>query len=237
MNKNPISKLTYGVYIVSSKYRDKANACVIDTCMQVGTNPDRIAISLMNTNYTKKIIKESGVFCVSILDETCPFGLIYHFGYKKGVDMDKFADIPAVNDINGVPYVLSNSCAYISAKVVEYINLGSHTIFIGKVKDSGLLNNNKPLTYDIYQSMVKPQLNTDRDNSPNISSDMPASAMPETKSVQTETATIDDKNSNKKIIGWRCTICGYEYDKPELPDDFTCPVCGHPKEDFEPIYE
>jgi rubredoxin len=48
---------------------------------------------------------------------------------------------------------------------------------------------------------------------------------------------------------YRCTICGYIYDpsfgdpdfgiKPgilfeDLPDDWTCPVCGAPKEDFEP---
>lgn len=43
-------------------------------------------------------------------------------------------------------------------------------------------------------------------------------------------------NKEKKIIGWRCKICGYEYMNPELPKDFECPLCGHPAEDFEPIY-
>ena len=42
--------------------------------------------------------------------------------------------------------------------------------------------------------------------------------------------------SDKKIIGWRCKICGYEYMESELPADFICPICGHPAEDFEPIY-
>ena len=41
----------------------------------------------------------------------------------------------------------------------------------------------------------------------------------------------------KKIVGWRCKICGYEYEGAELPSDFECPICGHPAEDFEPIYE
>ena len=40
-----------------------------------------------------------------------------------------------------------------------------------------------------------------------------------------------------KIVGWRCKICGYVHNSPELPSDFTCPLCGHPAEDFEPIYE
>ncbi len=32
---------------------------------------------------------------------------------------------------------------------------------------------------------------------------------------------------------WRCTICGYEEEAEELPDDFECPICFHPKSDFE----
>ena len=44
-------------------------------------------------------------------------------------------------------------------------------------------------------------------------------------------------NNSKKIIGWRCKICGYEYKGETLPADFICPICGHTAEDFEPIYE
>lgn len=51
---------------------------------------------------------------------------------------------------------------------------------------------------------------------------------------------------------YRCIICGYVYDPAEgdpdsdiapgtpfedLPEDWVCPVCGAPKEDFEPIEE
>ena len=34
---------------------------------------------------------------------------------------------------------------------------------------------------------------------------------------------------------WRCTICGYEWVGEELPDDFICPICKHPKTDFEKV--
>lgn len=45
------------------------------------------------------------------------------------------------------------------------------------------------------------------------------------------------KPEEKKIVGWKCKICGYVYEGAELPADFLCPLCGHPAEDFEPIYE
>ena len=36
---------------------------------------------------------------------------------------------------------------------------------------------------------------------------------------------------NGKTI-WRCTICGYEWEGEELPEDFICPICKHPASDF-----
>ena len=45
------------------------------------------------------------------------------------------------------------------------------------------------------------------------------------------------KKEDKKIIGWRCKISNYVYEGNNLPEDFTCPLCGHGADDFEPIYE
>ena len=33
--------------------------------------------------------------------------------------------------------------------------------------------------------------------------------------------------------GWRCRICGYEYEGDELPADYVCPLCKHGPDDFE----
>ncbi len=41
---------------------------------------------------------------------------------------------------------------------------------------------------------------------------------------------------------WKCAICGYEYDEAaegvpfdKLPDDWACPACGAPKDQFEKV--
>ena len=52
-----------------------------------------------------------------------------------------------------------------------------------------------------------------------------------------EIGKIEQKKEDKKIIGWRCKICNYVYEGSNLPEDFTCPLCGHGADDFEPIYE
>ena len=173
--------------------------------MQVANSPTRVAIAVINTNYTCDLIKESGVFALSILDETCMFPTISHFGFQSGRDVNKFENLQAPTDVNGIPYIGWQTCAVISCKVVSKEDLGSHTLFIAEVEDAKLLSDKAPLTYADYQSKVKPKPQA--------------------------------KQEDKKIVGWRCKICNYVYEGSELPADFSCPLCGHPAEDFEPIYE
>lgn len=157
MDKKALYNLTYGVFMLSTKVNDKENGCIINTCMQVANDPVRIAISVLNVNYTCELLKQSGVFALSLLDQECTFETIKHFGFQSGRNVDKFDGIPAPRDCNDVPYMGWHSCAVISGKVVEQHDLGTHTLFIAEVVDAKLLNANAPLTYADYQNRVKPQ--------------------------------------------------------------------------------
>lgn len=154
MNTNALSKLTYGLYILSTKYKDEANGCIIDACIQAGVEPDKILVSVMNSNYTRKLIKKSKVFCIAVISEDCPFELIKHFGYQSGRDVDKFDGLTTFTDINGVPCILSYVCATISVCVTDCIDIGSHTIFIGEIKDQKNLDSSQPMTYAHYQEQM-----------------------------------------------------------------------------------
>lgn len=207
MDNKALYKLSYGVFLLTTKTDSKVNGCITNTCIQVANSPTRVAIAVLNTNYTCDLIKESGIFTVSLLDDTCKFETIKHFGMQSGRDVDKFEYLDLPKDINGVPYLGWQTCAVISCKVVEQHELGSHTLFIGEIEDAQQLSDNAPLTYADYQNNVKPK--------------------PAAKPAP----------SDKKIVGWRCKICSYVYEGSEMPDDYLCPLCGHGKDDFEPIYE
>ena len=208
MDKKAIYNLSYGVFMVSTKAGEVANGCITNTCIQVAGNPVRIAISVLNSNYTCDLIKESGIFAVSILDNDCTFETIKHFGFQSGRDVDKFGNITPPTDCNDVPYLGWQSCAVISGKVVEQHDLGTHTLFIAEVVDAKVLSDKEPITYAKYQNEIKPKYNA-------------ASA----------------KEDGKKSVGGRCKICNYVYEGSKLPEDYACPLCGHGADDFEPIYE
>lgn len=206
MDPKALFSLSYGVFILGSHDDSKINACVTNTCMQVAANPTRLAITVINQNYTCDQIKKCGTFALSVLDKSVTFPTIEHFGFQSGHNVDKFADFPCSIDANGNPYLNDQICALFSCKVISSQDLGTHTLFIAEIEDSKVMSDKAPVTYADYHKDIKPK----------------AGAAPA---------------SDKKIIGWRCKICGYEYEGAELPSDFECPICGHPAEDFEPIYE
>lgn len=129
MDQKAFYNLSYGVFILGTKSGDKINACITNTCFQAAVNPVRIAISSINNNLTCRMIKESGVFSLSVLDKSCTFSTIERFGYQSGRDVDKFKDIKYELDSNGCPYVTDQVCALFECKVVSSEDLGSHTLF------------------------------------------------------------------------------------------------------------
>jgi flavin reductase (DIM6/NTAB) family NADH-FMN oxidoreductase RutF/rubredoxin len=211
MGKNALQQLTYGIFLLSAKSNEKKNACIINTCFQAASNPTRIAISVMNRNLTCEMIRNSRYFTRSVLDDSCTLETIRHFGYQSGKTTDKFEKIRFSEDENGVPYLDWQICAVLSCRVVESVDLGSHTLFIAEVLHSKGIGENQPLTYFEYQNRVK--------------------------AASSKTSEKKEVEKPKKIIGWKCKVCQYVYEGEKLPESYLCPLCGHGPEDFEPIYQ
>jgi len=168
MDKKAIYALNYGVFMLAAKSGDKANGCITNTCMQVANSPTRVAIAVINANYTCDLIKESGVCTLSILDESVTFETIRHFGMQSGRDVDKMSGIPFPTDESGVPYLGWGTCGVLSLKVVDSTDLGSHTLFIAEVTDAKVLSDKKPITYAFYQSDIKPKQEAPKPEKPII---------------------------------------------------------------------
>lgn len=203
MDNRALIKLTYGLFVLGSRDGNKINGCITDTCIQVASNPVRVAISVMNGNLTCSMVRKSGTFAITVLDDSCTYETIERFGMHSGRDMEKFSGLDFALDENENPYLKNLACAVLSCRVVSFQDLGTHSIFVAEVVDARVLNGKSPLTYAEYQKSIKPK-----------------------KSYE-----------ERKIVGWKCKICGFVYEGSQLPADYVCPVCGYPAEDFEPIYE
>lgn len=157
MNTKALHNITCGLYLLSSKSGEKTGGCIINTVMQVTSKPLRITVTVNKANFTHDMIAESGVFAVSLLNETAPFGLFQHFGFQSGRDVDKWKDLNAAYDENGVPHLTWASSGFISCKVVSSMDFGTHTQFLADVVDCDITDGTAPLSYAYYQANIKPK--------------------------------------------------------------------------------
>ena len=154
---NAMFKLSYGLFVLTAR-DGKDNGCIINTVTQITDTPKRISIAVNKANHTHDLIMKTGVFNVSVLSTEATFPLFQRFGFQSGRDVDKFADFDAVErSENGLYYVTEAANAFISGKVIQTLDYGTHTVFIADVTEAKVLTNVPSLTYAYYFDHVKPK--------------------------------------------------------------------------------
>lgn len=158
MDNKAMFKIGYGLYVLTASDNGKDNGCIINTAMQVTSTPNRISVTVNKQNYTHDIIAATGVFNVSVLSQEANFEMFKRFGFQSGRDVDKFANYGFCKKApNGIYYISNQTNAYISGKVEQSIDLGTHTMFIAAVTDAQVLSDAPTVTYDFYQKEIKPK--------------------------------------------------------------------------------
>ena len=153
MNNNVFRKLSYGVYIVSCKDKDKYTGCTVNSIMQITSSPATIALSVNHDNYTNKIITNTKKFAVSILSEESTPLSIGTFGFRSGRDFDKFSVIP-YEIVDEMP-IIKDACAYLICEIKDKIETSTHSVFIAEVTNGDVLNDKTPMTYAYYHNVIK----------------------------------------------------------------------------------
>ncbi len=156
MNKKALYNLTYGVYLLTAQENGRDNGCIINTAVQVANNPTRVSIAAIKGNLTHDMIQNTGVCNLSAIGTDAEFSLFRHFGMQSGRNVDKFADFKDVTrSANGLLYLTKWSNSFLSLKITESYDLGSHTLFIGEVVDGEVLSAVPSCSYGYYQTTIK----------------------------------------------------------------------------------
>lgn len=147
--------LSYGLYIVTSHDEGRLNGQVVNTVIQVTSEPPRVAVIINKKNLTHEYIAKSKVFGVSVLDESAPMKFFGPFGFRTGRDIDKLEKVRFKKGTTGCPLITEFALSVLEARVIEQIDLGTHTIFIGDTVLSEILKEGKPLTYHYYHEVLR----------------------------------------------------------------------------------
>ena len=155
IDRRAFRDLSYGLYIVTSRDQEKLNGQIINTAIQVTSDPPRLAVIINKKNLTHEFITKSRIFAVSVLEEATPLTFIGPFGFRSGRDIDKFAQVGFKEGVTGCPLVTDHALSVVEAKVFDQIDLGTHTIFVGDVVNSEVIKDGRPLTYQYYHENLK----------------------------------------------------------------------------------
>ncbi|MCQ2739230.1 MAG: flavin reductase [bacterium] len=158
MDTNALYKIVYGLYVLTAHENEKDNGCILNTVMQVTSDPCMVAIAVNKQNYTNEIISKTRKFNISTLAEGTKFDIFKRFGFQSGRDVDKFVNFyDTKRSPNGVLYITQNTNAFMSAYVKQEIDLETHTMFIGQLVEAVCLSDKPTVTYDFYQKNIKPK--------------------------------------------------------------------------------
>jgi ferric-chelate reductase [NAD(P)H] len=155
MDRRPFRDLSYGLYIVTARDGERLNGQIVNTVIQVTSEPPRLAVIINKKNLTHGFIKRSKVFGVTVLDDSAPMIFIGPFGFKSGREVNKFEKVKFKVGTTGCPLVIEHALSVLEAEVVDEIDVGTHTIFVGDAVSSETINPGRPLTYRFYHEVLK----------------------------------------------------------------------------------
>ncbi len=155
MDNKVMNNISYGLFLLTAKEGAKDNGCIVNTVSQVTSEPNAISVTVNKQNFTHDMIVKTGEFNVSILSVSATFTLIKAWGFASGKDTDKTKGQNLKRSDNGIVYLLDGVNGYISAKVKDSVDLGTHTMFIASVVGGEILSTEQSATYEYYHKNIK----------------------------------------------------------------------------------
>lgn len=254
-------KLGYGLYVVTTNDGTKDNGLIVNTVMQVTSNPDCIAVAINKSNYSHDVARNSGKMTVNCLTEEAPFRVFEVFGFQSGRNVDKFADCAPQRGENGLVILPKYINAAIELSVKQYSDLGSHGLFICDITASRVISNAASMTYAYYHANVKPKPQKAEktgyvckicgyvyEGEPLPEDFICPICKHGAADFEKITPTRDfENNKEEETMQYACEVCGWVYDEAkgdpdngiapgtkfeDLPESFACPVCGVGKDQF-----
>lgn len=139
-------KISQGMYVLTTV----GGGCIVDAVSQIsgGDNP-LISVAVMKKNYTNELLNKNNKFAISILSKEVNPEIIKTFGFNSMRDINKFENTK-IEQIEGVN-VVKDSIGYMVCEIIDSIENDTHTLFIGKIIEANVYEENEPMTYLYYQ--------------------------------------------------------------------------------------
>ena len=212
MDNKALYDLTSGLFVLGTLDGNRSVGCVVNTVIQTTAQPVTITFAVNKKNYTQACLKRYGNVAVSILSQDIDPEIIRIFGFSSSKDRNKFDEVPSQKTNIGLPYLKNGVTGYLQAKVIQTLDVHTHTVFVAELFDAVKLSEETALSYGYYHSVIKG------------------------KTPPTASGYIAEQPTASEAA-YVCGVCGYRYpgraaEFAALGEDYVCPICGAAKKLF-----
>ena len=140
-----MSELWSPIAAVSSRWRDRPNAQIAVAIGAASIVPGmpRVIVQIYKRNYSHELIYGSGAFGLNFL-RSDQLRYIKDFGLVSGREVDKLAGVEYDLRASGSP-ILADCWGYLDCRVVNAMDGGDMTCFLGEVLEGNTLSDSEPL--------------------------------------------------------------------------------------------
>jgi flavin reductase (DIM6/NTAB) family NADH-FMN oxidoreductase RutF len=152
-----MGRLWSPIAAVTTLWQGVANAQIAVAIGASSIVPDqpRVAVQIYKRNYTHDLIRQSKVFALNFLR---PDQLRYvkEFGLVSGREVDKLREVSYATGASGSP-ILQDCWGYLDCRVVNAMDGGDMTCFLGEVLDGATISESEPMWWPEARAAMPPQ--------------------------------------------------------------------------------
>jgi flavin reductase (DIM6/NTAB) family NADH-FMN oxidoreductase RutF len=142
--KTMLRKIPHGLYICGVRDGEELNGFTASWVMQASFEPPLIVNCVKNDSISHEMIKKSGVFAISFLEDGQKDLAAKFFKPKRRVG-NKFDDVEFYKGTKTGCPIIKDSLGYVECQVLDAVAKGDHTVYVGQVIGSGIHREGSPL--------------------------------------------------------------------------------------------
>jgi flavin reductase (DIM6/NTAB) family NADH-FMN oxidoreductase RutF len=134
--KTTLRMIPYGLYVLTAASGDRVAAGTVNWVTQASFEPPLVAVGVKTDSHAHALIKESKAFALNVLGKGQQ-AVAYTFFKPADKQGQTISGEPYRAGATGAP-VLTNAPAYVECTLEATVEMGDHSLFVGKVVEAGV---------------------------------------------------------------------------------------------------
>lgn len=134
--KTALRMIPYGLYVLTAEHGDQVGAATVNWVTQASFAPPLVAVGVKADSGIHGLIKQAGAFALNVLGKGQQ-AMAFTFFKPAAREGQSISGEPFRWGATGAP-ILERTPAFVECRLVDSVERGDHSVFVGEVVEAGL---------------------------------------------------------------------------------------------------